>query len=340
MSSTSIASAARTGVARDQVKVDIRDYTDLFAQDRSVDDRKAAYEGLVNRYYNLVTDFYEYGWGQSFHFAPRLKDETFEESIKRYEYTLALRIGAGPGDHLLDVGCGVGGPMRNIARFTGARVTGFNNNQYQVVKGTEHNIAAGLDRQCDFVKGDFMKLPFADNTFDGVYQIEATCHAPDRVPVFSEIFRVLKPGAVFAGYEWVVTDRYDPNNAEHRRIIHDVEEGDALPELVRAHVIDEALEAAGFEEIDCVDVAPTADPETPWYLALSGKERHPRALPRTRLGRAITHRAVRTMERLRIAPEGSTEVSALLNKAADALVEAGELGIFTPMYRHVARKPE
>jgi sterol 24-C-methyltransferase len=45
------------------------------------------------------------------------------------------------------------------------------------------------------------------------------------------------------------------------------------------------------------------------------------------------------MERLRIAPKGSTQVSALLNKAADALTRGGELGIFTPMYLHVARKP-
>ena len=46
------------------------------------------------------------------------------------------------------------------------------------------------------------------------------------------------------------------------------------------------------------------------------------------------------MERVRLAPKGSTEVSTVLNTAADALVRAGELGIFTPMYFYVARKPE
>ena len=43
-------------------------------------------------FYNLVTDFYEYGWGQSFHFAPRRKNESFRESIRRAEYVLASRI--------------------------------------------------------------------------------------------------------------------------------------------------------------------------------------------------------------------------------------------------------
>lgn len=50
---------------------------------------------------------------QSFYFAPRLKSETWKESIKRAEY-LALRCRMGPSSKVLDVGCGVGGPMRNI----------------------------------------------------------------------------------------------------------------------------------------------------------------------------------------------------------------------------------
>jgi len=46
-----------------------------------------------------------------------------------------------------------------------------------------------------------------DNTYDAAYQIEATCHAPDYVGVYKEILRVLKPGGVFAGYEWCMTVR-------------------------------------------------------------------------------------------------------------------------------------
>ncbi len=44
-----------------------------------------------------------------------------------------------------------------------------------------------------------MKQPFEDNTFDGVYQIEATAHAPDKVACYAEILRVLKPGQIFGG---------------------------------------------------------------------------------------------------------------------------------------------
>lgn len=339
MSRASLNAAARTGVDAHRVEAEISSYTDLYVERSTADDRKSAYTRMVNQYYDLVTDFYEYGWGQSFHFAPRHRGESFADSLKRYEHTLAARMRLSPGDRVLDVGCGVGGPMRNIARLVDVHITGLNNNDYQIRRATEHNAAAGLSTRCDLRKGDFMRLPFDAESFEGCYQIEATCHAPDRVGVFSEIFRVLKPGAVFAGYEWVLTDLYDPDDPEHVQVIRDVEEGDALPELTPASVVDEALKAAGFEQIDCRDVAPTSDPETPWYLALSGKERGLQGFARSRIGRSVTHTSVRTLETLRLAPKGSTAVSALLNKAADALVRAGELGIFTPMYLHVARKP-
>ena len=51
------------------------------------------------------------------------------------------------------------------------------------------------------MQGDFMKLP------DAVFAIESTYHAPDRVGVYSEIHRVLKPGGTFACYEWCLADK-------------------------------------------------------------------------------------------------------------------------------------
>ena len=53
----------------------------------------------------------------------------------------------------------------------------------------------------ELVQGDFMKLP------DAVFAIESTYHAPDRVGVYSEIHRVLKPGGTFACYEWRLADK-------------------------------------------------------------------------------------------------------------------------------------
>lgn len=61
--------------------------------------------------------------------------------------------------------------------------TGLNNNAYQISRGLYYNNLAGhgLTETCRFVKADFMKQPFEDNSFDAVYEIDATCHAPDQV---------------------------------------------------------------------------------------------------------------------------------------------------------------
>jgi hypothetical protein len=108
----------------------IDNYNDLHDDtSKGLEERNSQYSTLVNAYYELATSFYEWGWGQSFHFAYQLKGETFQQAIARHEYYLAGRLGVKAGDKILDCGCGVGGPMRNIARFTRAKVTGVTLNE-------------------------------------------------------------------------------------------------------------------------------------------------------------------------------------------------------------------
>jgi sterol 24-C-methyltransferase len=57
---------------------------------------------------------------------------------------------------VLDVGCGVGGPAREISKFSGANITGLNNNDYQIDRATAYAAKEGLSHKLDFVKGDFM----------------------------------------------------------------------------------------------------------------------------------------------------------------------------------------
>lgn len=119
--------------------------------------------------------------------------------------------------------------------------------QYQVIRGNELNEAAGLSGRAVSVQADFMKLPFPDNHFDGVYAIEATCHAPRREDVYGQIFRVLKPGQVFACYEWCLTPKYDANDEFHRTIKKKIEEGDGLPDMASQDECVNALTSVGFE---------------------------------------------------------------------------------------------
>ena len=91
--------------------------------------------------------------------------------------------------------------------------------------------------------------------------------------------------------------------------------------------------------VESHDAAGTCDAETPWYLPLVGETESLLALRRGRPGRFMARRTIRTLEALRIAPKGSAEVSKMLGAAAEALIAGGELGIFTPNYFLLARRP-
>lgn len=301
------------------------------------DERKANYTDMVNKYYDLATSFYEFGWGESFHFAHRWKNESLRESIKRHEHFLALQLELKPGHKVLDVGCGIGGPLREIARFSSASVTGLNNNEYQITRGKELNRIVGVDKTCNFVKADFMKMPFPENSFDAVYAIEATCHAPDALGCYQEIYRVLKPGQHFAAYEWCMTDAFDPQNQNHQKIKSEIEVGDGLPDIRSTRQCLEALKQAGFEVLWEKDLA--ADAPVPWYLPLDKTHFSLSSFRLTAVGRFFTKNMVKVLEYVGLAPEGSQRVQDFLEKAAEGLVEGGRKEIFTPMYFFVVRKP-
>ena len=205
-------------------------------------------------------------------------------------------VGARPGHRVLDVGCGVGGPMRAIAARPGAHVVGITINEYQVGRARAHNKKSGLDALCEVVCGNFLEMPFPDSSFDGAYSIEATCHAPRLEDVYAEIFRVLKPGALYVSYEWVTTALYRADDPDHVETIHGIERGDALPGL-RAH--DEIASIArkvGFEVLDERDLA--RPPAGPWWTRL-------------KMGRIAywrNHILVSVLTLLRIAPKGVVEV--------------------------------
>ena len=148
----------------------------------------------VKEYYDLCTEFMEFGWGESLHFAPLSPLESLEDSKIRHQRLMIAKLELQEGMTVIDVGCGVGGPMRRVVREAGVRVVGVNRSEVQLEKAKALNAAAGLDHMVDYLACSFMDMgAVADNTFDRGYAIESTCHAPDKAGAFAEIYRVLKP---------------------------------------------------------------------------------------------------------------------------------------------------
>jgi SAM-dependent methyltransferase len=102
-----------------------------------------------------------------------------------------------PGEdcHVLEVASGSGGPALYMARSTGCRVTGIDANESGVATATALAGRAGAADRVQFRVADATApLPFADDTFDGLICMDSMNHFPDRLAVFREWRRVLKPG--------------------------------------------------------------------------------------------------------------------------------------------------
>jgi sterol 24-C-methyltransferase len=291
---------------------------------------------LARSYYQLVTDFYEFGWGKSFHFAPRRRGESLESSLGRFEREIADRLQLRPGMKALDVGCGVGGPMRTVARTTGAKVVGISIAPYHIERATRHNVRAGLEAQCQVVEADFNGMPFEDESFDAAFTIDACCYATDRRRPFREVFRVLKPGSLFVGSDWGLTDRFRPDDTAHQRIKAEIEKGNGIAALADVRELDAALSDANFEVLETRDLALSS--EIPWYQPLRASVSL-RGFRNSRVGIWLTHQLVRFLEVTSLSPGGTVQVHDVLRVAQSGLVQGGEAMIFTPLYFWVARKP-
>ena len=316
-------------------------------------------------YYDGATELYEFAWAQSFHFSRFNKGESFIASLARHEHYLAHKMGLKPGMRVLDVGCGVGGPAREIARFADINIVGLNNNAFQVGRATKYVKDLGLQGQIQFVKGDFMKLvnQFGENSFDAVYAIEATCHAPTWEGVYGEIFKVLKPGGIvsffpfffpllcltlslkFGVYEWCMNDHWDPSIPDHKALAHEIELGNGIPEMRSLSKAREALKTVGFKIEHEEDLAERPD-EVRWYYPLEGDIWKAQTAwdlltiwGTSWTGMLITHTIMWIMELIGLLPKGTLQVVNSLKSARTGLVKGGQKKLFTPMYLAISRKP-
>ena len=296
----------------------------------------------VREYYDLCNEFMVFGWSESLHFAPLSPGESLEDSQVRHQRLMIAKLELQEGMTVIDVGCGIGGPMRRVAREAGVSVVGINSSEVQLERARLLTAEAGLDHVIDYLACSFMDMSaIADGTFDRGYAIESTCHAPDKAGAFAEIYRVLKPGALFWGQEMCMTGGFDPGDNRHRTIKRDLMQGIALKDIATMSEVNEALEAAGFQVIEGKDRALDGEGSSlPWYRPMETRGGTlGNALRRTPPGRKAFIGASRLAEVLGLFPKGSADVVGLMDNTARAYVAGGRAGIFTPLYCFLARKP-
>ena len=154
---------------------------------------------------------------------------------------LLSQLNFSDNDHILDVGCGLGGAARFVASRFRNRVTGIDLTQEYIDTGNQLCSWVGLDGRVTLQQGSALAMPFDSASFDGAYMLHVGMNIEDKAKLFGEVYRVLRPGTSFGIFDMMrvgdgaLTYPVPWANQDHTSRL-------ATPDQYR-----DALEAAGFE---------------------------------------------------------------------------------------------
>ena len=158
-------------------------------------------------------------WGEHIHlgfYLPGQRDIDFRKAKVQFVHELVKWSGLDKlpkGSRILDVGCGIGGSSRILAKDYGFNVIGITISPAQVKRARELT-SSGLN--CNFQVMDALDLKFEDGSFDGVWSVEAGAHMNDKTKFADEMLRTLRPGGYMALADWNSRDlrAYPPSFVE------------------------------------------------------------------------------------------------------------------------------
>ncbi len=154
-------------------------------------------------YDDAAIRFLEVIWGPG-HLSPGGPDE-----VDRVLAGLQME-----GKTALDIGCGTGGYTLHVARTLRlAHITGFDVEEPVIQVARKRVQAEHMEHCVAFVQAPPGRLPFADASFDLVFSKDAMIHVNDKDALFAEVFRVLRPGGVFAASDWLIGHDGPPSDA-------------------------------------------------------------------------------------------------------------------------------
>lgn len=111
------------------------------------------------------------------------------------------RLGFTSQSHILDVGCGLGGTARFLADRYAARVTGIDLTREYVDTGNVLCSWVQLNDRVTLHCGSALNMPFDSGTFDGACMLHVGMNIGEKVALFTEVARVLRPGGYFGIYD-------------------------------------------------------------------------------------------------------------------------------------------
>ncbi len=201
----------------------------------------------------------------------RIKDYTDTESLDEFHIRgreatreLARLADLKKDMNVLDLGCGVGGPARMLAAEFGCVVTGIELVEEYCEAGTMITEQTGLSHMVNFQQGDMTALTFEDHTFDAAWTLHTIMNIEDKTKLFDSVFRILKPGGIFALYEVCGGSNFPP----HYPVPWAADP--SMSFLLRPDDLCLSLKKSGFEALQWVDVSSAA---VKWFQTIAASRK-------------------------------------------------------------------
>jgi cyclopropane fatty-acyl-phospholipid synthase-like methyltransferase len=155
-----------------------------------------------------------------------LGDE-YPEGIDPYSYLtmtelkrFADEVHVGPGETLVDVGCGRGGAALWVASATGAELIGIDIAESALVAARER--ASAMGRAATFQRGEFEATGLGGGSADAVMSVDALLFTPSKEAATVELRRILRPGGRLVLTSWDYHSQpvgRPPQVADHRPLV-------------------------------------------------------------------------------------------------------------------------
>ncbi|MBW2523071.1 MAG: methyltransferase domain-containing protein [Deltaproteobacteria bacterium] len=229
----------------------------------------------VGREYDRWTDdgLLEFYWGEHIHHG-YYPGGRIAAGFKQAKHDMIERLlewgGVREARQVVDVGCGVGGSARHIARRLGANVVGVTLSAAQRERAAQLTAEQGLSERATFQVADALELPFDDGSFDLVWSCESGEHMPDKARFLSEMTRVLAPGGRMVVATWCHRSTPPELSRREQWRLERIYDEWALPYFVSLETYRELAHATGaLEYIAVADWTREASP-TWWHQIREG----------------------------------------------------------------------
>ena len=278
---------------------------------------------VTQHYYGLMASLIATYYGAGWHFCPpQHEGQSRSEATHGLYRRVSRQLQLAPGKSALDVGCGLGGMLRFVARHSGARLTGITLGENEVEQGNQLSAQEGLDDRCRIVQGDSQAMPFEDDSFDAAFAVYALKYYPNLERVFGEIHRVLRPGGRLVAYCLCKSDLYRADNPIHAQLLRDFEYSTAMPQL---HTVTKMINSAAKCGLTCVANEDLSQGKLTWY---SYWVRNP-LLPWLVSSRLV-YGLARAAEAVRVVPRGFARFNdTFLAGTVRHIIRGGRMGILT-----------